>query len=140
MDVMINYWAVLFAAMSSMVVGTIWYGPLLGKQWMKLSGVDKVPQNKRLSMNVYFASLFVLSLVMAYVIAHVAYMAHSFFNNSFLQDSTLTALWLWLGVALTRTVAIDFSEARAREVTLINVGNQLVTMLVMGLIIGLLPA
>lgn len=140
MDVMINYWAVLLAALSSMVVGTIWYGPLLGKQWMKLSGVEKVPENKRMAMGPYLGSLFIMALLMAYVIAHVAFVANSFFNNSFLQDTLSTAFWLWLGIAFTRTVSIDFSESRPHTLILINVGNQLVTMLIMGLIIGLLPA
>lgn len=140
MDVMINYWAVLLAALSSMVVGTIWYGPLLGKQWMKLSGVEKVPQTKRMPMGPYLGSLFIMALLMAFVIAHVAFVANSFFNNSFLQDTLSTAFWLWLGIAFTRTVSIDFSESRPRTLILINVGNQLATMLIMGLIIGLLPA
>ena len=140
MNVVVNNWAVLLAALSSMVVGTIWYGPLLGKRWMKLSGVDNVPQNKRMAMTPYLTSLFLLALLTAYVIAHVAYLAHSFFSNSFLQDAITTAFWLWLGIALTRTVSIDLSESKSRELTLINIGNQFVTILIMGLIIGLLPA
>ena len=140
MNATVNIWAVVLAALSSMVVGTIWYGPLLGKQWMKLSGADKVPQSKRMAMGPYLVSLFLLSLLMAYIIAHVTYLAHSFYSNSFLQDSVTTAFWLWLGIALTRTVSTDLSESKPRKLTLINIGNQFVTILVMGLIIGLLPA
>lgn len=37
----INFWAVLVAASSAFIVGWLWYGPLFGKQWMKLNGFSK---------------------------------------------------------------------------------------------------
>ena len=30
----INYWAVLVSAIASMAIGSLWYGPLFGKQFM----------------------------------------------------------------------------------------------------------
>ena len=37
----INYWAVLIATASSMVVGAIWYTPkVFGTRWAKLAKVD----------------------------------------------------------------------------------------------------
>ena len=37
----INYWAVLLATASSMVVGSIWYTPkVFGTRWAKLANVD----------------------------------------------------------------------------------------------------
>jgi hypothetical protein len=42
MEVQVNYVAVLFAVVASMVVGFAWYSPVLfGKQWMKLMGLTK---------------------------------------------------------------------------------------------------
>ncbi len=42
---MVNYLAVLVAAIVGMVVGFIWYSPkVFGKMWMKLSGVN--PKDK----------------------------------------------------------------------------------------------
>lgn len=37
----VNYIAVILAAVAANVLGFIWYGPLLGKQWMKLSGMSQ---------------------------------------------------------------------------------------------------
>ena len=38
----VNYLAVLVAAIVNMVVGALWYSPLLfGKAWMKLTGFNK---------------------------------------------------------------------------------------------------
>lgn len=35
----VNYLAILVAAVLSMVLGFLWYGPLFGKEWTKLMGV-----------------------------------------------------------------------------------------------------
>ena len=39
--VSINYLAVLVAAIASIVLGFVWYGPLFGKTWTQLMGFDK---------------------------------------------------------------------------------------------------
>lgn len=50
MGVDINIWAVILAAASSMVVGSIWYAQkVFGAEWMKMVGLDpkkpkKAPQ------------------------------------------------------------------------------------------------
>ena len=35
MEFNVNYLAVIAATVSAMVLGSLWYGPILGKQWMK---------------------------------------------------------------------------------------------------------
>ena len=79
----------------------------------------------------------VASLLMAYVLAHVTFLSHNYFGNSLLQDSLSTAFWLWLGIAATTIVTHDAFEQRRKKLTVINMGNQLATLLAMGLIIGL---
>lgn len=37
----INYLAVLIAAVASMIIGFLGYGPLFGKAWMRLMNFDK---------------------------------------------------------------------------------------------------
>src|SRR3979411_1521354 len=37
-DIQLNYWAILAAVAASMVIGFLWYGPILGKAWMKEMG------------------------------------------------------------------------------------------------------
>ena len=67
MDVQVNYWAVFLAAVSTMVVGSIWYAkPVFGKTWMKLVNLD---EKKAAAGAVKALSLtFVLSLLTAYVL------------------------------------------------------------------------
>lgn len=137
MNVEVNYWAVLLAALSTMVVGSVWYArPVFGNTWIKLAKLDEKAMKKA---GVYPIVVTVLvSLVTAYVLAHVAYLSNQFFQNSFLQDSLKTAFWAWLGFTAARFITHDAFEGRRKKLTLLNISHELVTFVVMGLIIGLM--
>ncbi len=137
MSVEVNYLAVVLAALSTMVVGSIWYTPkVFGNTWMKLVGLKPADAKKG---GIYpIAITLVVSFVSAYVLAYVAFLSNSYFGNSFLQDSLTTAFWLWLGFTAARFITHDAFEMRRKKLTLINITHELVTFLVMGLIIGLL--
>jgi hypothetical protein len=68
----------------------------------------------------------------------VTYLSNQFFNNSFLAAALSTAFWVWLGFTATRFITHDAFEGRPMKLTVINLGNELVTFLAMGLVIGLL--
>ena len=46
----VNYLAVLLSAVSNMVVGFLWYGPLYGKEWRNLVGFNKSNQKNQKEM------------------------------------------------------------------------------------------
>ena len=139
MEVDVNYLAVLLAGVSSMVVGAIWYSrSVFGETWMKLA---KVKMNGKMTTmdNVrLFGLTFLASLVMAYVLAHVTFLSHDFFGGSFLSSALTTAFWLWLGFTAVRFLTHDLFEGRPMKLTLLTVGNELATVLLMGLVIGLM--
>jgi hypothetical protein len=135
MNVTVNYWAVLLAAISSMIVGTIWYDDhVFGKAWKKMAKLDENRMRKDAPMALAVA--FISSLVMAYVLAHMAFLAHQFFGNSFLSDTLQTAFWVWLGFQAVRVVMRGAFEQRRKKLTLITISNDFVTIMVMALIIG----
>lgn len=137
MEVQVNMWAVLLATLSSFVVGFVWYArPVFGNAWMKLVGMDSSKQQT--GMAKAMASAFVASFVMAYVLAHVTYLSNNFFHDSFMKDALQTAFWLWLGLSAATLVVHDAFEQRPMKLTIMNMGNQLATLLAMGFIIGLL--
>jgi hypothetical protein len=140
MDVDVNYWAVLLAALSSMVVGSLWYMPAgFGNMWQRLSKVKMVDRSKMTSgqMAWTYGTVFVASLVTAYVLAHVTFLANKFFGgDSFMTDALQTAFWLWLGFTAARLYVHDTFEMRRKKLTLLNAAHELVTVLVMALIIG----
>lgn len=139
MEVTVNYWAVLVAGLSSMLVGSLWYAQGgFGKTWAKLA---KVNLNKKMSNNQMawlLGGTFVVSLVTAFVLAHVSFLAHKFFDDTFLWVSLSTAFWLWLGLVAARLYTHDSFEGRPWKLTALNAAHELVTLLVMGAIIGLM--
>ncbi len=137
MDVQVNLWAVFWAMVSSMVVGSIWYAkPVFGNTWAKLVNLD----DKKMQAGSAKAIMVtvVVSLITAYVLAHVAYLSNAFFQHSFLQDTLTTAFWLWLGLVAARFITHDAFEQRPAKLTLMNIAHELVTLLIMGYIIGVM--
>ena len=136
MDVQVNYWAVLIAMFSSMAVGSIWYSRgVFGNTWIKLA---KITMSKNGSAVLPIVATAIVSLITAYVLAHVAFLSNQFFHNSFLQDAVTTAFWLWLGLTAARFITHDAFEGRPVKLTVINISHEFVTILIMGAIIGLM--
>lgn len=135
MDVIVNYWAVILAGISAMAVGSIWYSKaMFQKPWEDMAKIDKKKGMKELPM--VMTVTFLGALLTAYVLAHVAFLSNKFFGNSFLQDTLSTAFWLWLGISTPALLASGLFEQRRKKLILMNIGNQLVTLIVMALIIG----
>lgn len=137
MQVDVNWLAVVLAALSTMVVGFVWYSPkVFGNQWEKMVHLDKKKAKEGATRAIVITLL--VSFVSAYVLAHVAFLSNNFFHNSFLQDSLATAFWVWLGFTAARFVTHDAFEGRRQRLTFLNISHELVTFLTMGLIIGLM--
>lgn len=132
----VNYLAILLAVLASFAIGGVWYSPkVLGKRWGQLTGQKEQSDKKGLVRQLIVTAI--CSLVLAYVLAHVSYISHDFFRNSFLVDSLNTAFWLWLGISVTTVVSHDVFERRPFALTVMTVGYQFVLIMIMGLIIGL---
>ncbi len=135
MEVQINYLAVLLAAISSMVVGSIWYMPaVFGDTWAKLAKIKLKDMGANPAKA--YGLTFIASLLTAFVLAHMTYIAHTFYTNSFLYDAVLTAFWLWLGFTGARILVHDLFENRPLKLTLLNSAHELATIVVMALVIG----
>lgn len=59
-----NFYAILVAALSTLLVGFVWYGPLFGKAWMAETGF-KEEELKKGSMVKIFGLTFVFSVFLA---------------------------------------------------------------------------
>ncbi len=131
----INIWAVLVSAVASMVIGSIWYGPLFGKKFMLAMGMDKMTPEQQAEMKKnmgmsYFLQ-FVASLVMFYVLA----MFMGRLGQLSLTSGLQVAFWAWLGFV----VPVQLGNAiwgGKMSLFWISIGNMLATLLVAGAIIG----
>jgi hypothetical protein len=66
----VNCWSVLVAAISSFVLGGIWYAkPVFGLLWCREAGVDLIKPTKKGHSVIVFTLVFLLSLVAATVFA-----------------------------------------------------------------------
>jgi hypothetical protein len=133
----VSVWGVLLAAASAMVVGMLWYQKdLLGNQWMKLAGIDQKGMNER--AKTAFPILIVVSLVTAYALAQVTAFAYAFAGGSWLESGLLAGTLCGIGFGATAVFAHGVFEPRDYRLMYINAGNRVVTLLVMGLVLGLL--
>jgi hypothetical protein len=137
MNVEVNYVAVVAAMLSSMVVGSIWYArSVFGNTWIKLAKIDMDKNTGNVAKPIVITMI--VSLITAYVLAHVTFLSNHFFGNSFLQDALSTAFWIWLGFTAARFITHDAFEGRPTKLTILNIGNEFVTLMLMGLVIGLI--
>jgi hypothetical protein len=136
----VNLLAVLVAAIATMVVGFLWYSPLLfAKPWMVLMGYD--PNDKaglermRKSAGKSYGISFLASLLSAFVLGKIIVITTV---NSALYGMKI-GFAIWLGfVATVQLTEVLFAKKPAK-LFLINTGYQMVCYLVMGAILAVWP-
>jgi hypothetical protein len=127
----INWLAVLAAAVSSFVLGGLWYSKaLFGRAWMSannLSDADLAKSN--------MAKIFGLSLVFAVIMAAnlAAFLAEPKTTASWGATAGFLAGFGWVALSIA-TIALF--ERRSWKYTLINGGYMTVSFVLMGVIIG----
>jgi len=131
--VTINYWAVLVATIAAMAIGALWYSPLLfAKQWMKEVGKGAGDMNQT---GPVYALTAVTTFMTAYILAHfVAYAVGS--GSSSAGAGALTGLWAWLGFVVPMIGSEHLFSGKTKNLYLITVGHYLLSLVVMGAILG----
>ena len=130
----VSYLAVLVAAVVGMIIGALWYSPLLfGKAWMKLMKLTEkdMKKAKEKGMTKNFAIAFAAVLVMAYVLAYVIDIA----NVGNIGDGVVVGFWLWLGFVATSMLNSVLWEGKPSNLYFINITHYFVVLLVMGAIL-----
>jgi hypothetical protein len=127
----INYLAVLAAAVSTFVIGGLWYSPLLfQRSWMHAAGVSESDLKPGGEARI-FGGAFVLSLLMALNLA--AFLSGP--DTTVAWGATAGALagvgWVALGIGV-----VALFERRPLAYTLVNGGYWAVAFTVMGAILG----
>jgi hypothetical protein len=131
-----NVIAVIVAAVIPMVVGMLWYSPVLfAKKWMALIGKTEEEIKKEGPGKAYALS-FIASIVMAYVMAHLVTYSSTFTGSTGIAAGLETGFWSWLGFVVTTNSASVLFEFKPRGLYFINMGYQLVSMLLMGALLG----
>lgn len=136
MSIEINFWAVLVAAIASMIVGFLWYGTLFRKTWSNLMGFTKegTEQAKAKGMTVQYLVQFVGSLVTAYILAHFVVVWRSVDSVGVTQ----LPFWIWLGFVATVMLGTILWEGKSIRLYIINSLYWLVNLFVMTAILSFL--
>ena len=129
----INFLAVVVAAVAPMVLGAVWYGPLLGKAWMRAHGhTPERLEEMQKGMGRAYGLSFVCYLVMATVLAYLML----WIGAITVPGGVWLAFLCWLGFAATIGMTAHLFSDRKPATYLIDVAYQLVYMLAMGAILG----
>ena len=137
MGIVINYTAVIVAAIASMAVGFVWYGPLFGKSWIALSGItpDKMEGMKKKGMTKTYVIGLIMLFLMAYVLATNGYVWQAYMSFSGLNAAFNLAFWPWLGFFVPLLVGGVLWEGKPWKLFALNAGYYLVTLFVMACIL-----
>jgi len=130
----INITAVLIAALANMAIGALWYSKLLFQNpWADMLGRKMEDMRGKNAIQGYISAA-LASLVMSYIFALVI-------ETTQARDAISGAsigFWLWLGFVATTTMVDYVFAGHRKKLYLINVGYPLVSLLVMGAILGAL--
>ncbi len=137
----VNYLAVLAGAVCNMVLGFLWYVPLFGKQWMRLSGftperIAEAKANNGKGMGKSYALAFIGALVMAFVLSHMLVFATAYLNTEGVSAGLSTGFWAWLGFVAPITLGSVLWEQKSWKLWVLTNSYYLLTLLVMGTILA----
>jgi hypothetical protein len=127
-----NYLAVLVAAVVNMVIGGIWYSPVLfAKPWMALNNMT--PESmKNVKPGPLYAQSFAATLVSYFILA----LAINSLSISTALDGLKTGFCIWLGFITTVQFTANVFSPKKIQAYFIDTGYQLVATLTAGVILA----
>jgi hypothetical protein len=136
----VNYLAIVACAVVAMVLGYLWYGPIFGKEWMRLMGMHGGSMGGGKNMGMLYGIQFVGALLMAFVTAHALIFASAFLHESGTSAGLMTGFFNWLGFVAPTTIGMVLWEGKSWKLWAIVAGYWLLTLCTMGVILSLWPA
>jgi hypothetical protein len=129
----VNWVAVIVATVAGIIIGFVWYAPpVFGRRWARASGID-LPQPGQVQPSTYIGAV-VTALVTAYVLAVLS----RGLGAANPVDGAMVGVVVWLGFVATWLASGVFFERRSTEWWAINAGQAVVSLAIMGAIIGYL--
>jgi hypothetical protein len=136
----INPWAVLVASVATMIMGFLWYSPLLfARPWMRLMGYDPDDKAKLAEMRQGAGKLYSITFVATVVSAVVLAKIIDLTSVVTILYGMKVGFGIWLGFVATVQLTSALFTKQPTKLFLINTGYQLVCYVVMGAILAKWP-
>jgi len=135
-----NYLAVLACGVLSMILGSIWYGPLFGNAWMKLAGIkkpEKITLEIKKMMIRSYGLMFLVSLIMVFVVSNELQFAGLAIENVGLIPVVIFACFQWLGFVVPSTIGSVLWEGRSWKLWFLNAGYTLVQLCLIAAVLSI---
>jgi hypothetical protein len=127
MQIPVNYLAVVVAAAAAYAFSWLWYAAL--SAIASRGAAEKTNWQMEAAPYLIAAVAYVLmSWMLAGLMGHLA--------NVNVRGGLMTAFFVWIGFVLTTTLVNQTFQARRPSIVLVDLGNWLAVLLIMGAIIG----
>jgi hypothetical protein len=128
----VNYLAALVAMVAAMVIGAVYYMPAVaGRVWM--NAIGKTPEDLKAANR---PALYIVTAVLAFLQAVTISAVCGWAGADGVADGALIGLLLWIGMAVPVISVTFIFEGRKRINHLISGGYYLISLVVMGGIVG----
>lgn len=117
--------AVLASVAVYMAIGGLWYGPLLGKIWMKLAGVDGIPME---AMKKRMIAGMATSIVTGLVLSVVLGRGMQILDMSHPAYPLIIATILWLPFTALPIAQVHMYSHKSPLLVLIDTGYMLISL------------
>lgn len=125
----INYIAILIISILAMAFGFLWYGPLFGRQWMKLMGFSKKDLvDMKINLGVAYFTAFITTIITVSVLSYFISLAEA----ATFAAGALIGFFVWLGFIATLTLGQFLWEGKPFSLYLLNNAYHLIFNLVVG--------
>jgi hypothetical protein len=132
----INYLAIVIAAVAAWLASAAWYMSL-GRIYMAALGktpAQVAEDRKKPGAFLPFIYAFVANLIIAWMLGGV--LGHLGAGQVTLRNGVIAGAFIWFGFILT-TMVVNFSfSGRDKRLLLIDAGNWLIVLLVIGAVVG----
>lgn len=133
----INFLSVLAAAVASLILGFLWYSPILfAAPWMRLMGIDCNDKQKLAEMRKGAGKLYGMSFVATVVAALVLAKIIQVTSVNTIFYGMKVGFAVWAGFVATVQLTGALFSKQPVKLFLINTGYQLVCYLAMGAILA----
>ncbi len=122
----------IIAILLPMILGSLWYGPIFGKIWMKMMGLTQEQIKETLNPAKSYGGSLVGSVLTAYVLSLLI----SYMNMGTLEGGLTVGFAAWVGFALPIGWQSVAWEDKSLGLFVLNQAYNLVLLLLMAGLIG----